>query len=69
MESTPEGRRRRAVLDGARRKVERALLADMIAAEMAAAAEAVLAEPKLGEVPPAKVAALRAAVERYRALG
>jgi hypothetical protein len=58
-------RGRRAVLDDARRKVERALAVGDAAEEVAKAAEAVLAANP-ADAP--ELAALRAALARYRAI-
>jgi len=59
---------RRAVLDDARRKVERALFVAGAADELAEAAQLVLSEAEVEQVAPERpdMAALRAALDRYR---
>jgi len=59
------GRGRRAVLDDARRKVERALAVEDAAEDLAKAAETVVAA---GPAHSPELAALRAALARYRAM-
>jgi hypothetical protein len=58
---------RRAVLDGARRKVERALFVAGAADELAGAAQLVLSEAEVEQVDLERpdMAALRAALDRY----
>ena len=65
------GRQRRAVLDDARRKVERALAVADAAEELAKAAQTVLraAEAEQIDLRGAGFAALRAALARYRQAG
>jgi len=61
-------RRRRAVLDDARRKVERALAVSEAADQLAAAAQDVLAGAEVGETDrDVRLETLRAALATYRA--
>ncbi|HEX6349688.1 MAG TPA: hypothetical protein VF160_09900 [Candidatus Dormibacteraeota bacterium] len=62
---TQQRRRRREVLDGARRRVERGLIAVEVADELAAAADRLLEAPESERA--AALDGLRAALARYRA--
>lgn len=64
-EVAQQRRRRREVLDGARRRVERGLMAADVADELAAAVDRLLAAPESDRV--AALDGLRAALAHYRA--